>query len=95
MSVDSSAEAIEYANARYSRPGLTFRVGDAMTFEDGPFDAVVSLETTRRLAIPLMEEIIGRLKTTRDKGSKLCAAKSRHACNRWVGLAEILGFGWH
>jgi len=50
--VDSSAEAIEYANARYARPKLTFRVGDAMTFEDGPFDAVVSLETIEHLPDP-------------------------------------------
>jgi ubiquinone/menaquinone biosynthesis C-methylase UbiE len=52
MGVDSSAEAIEYANARYSRPGLTFRVGDAMTFEDGSFDAIVSLETIEHLPDP-------------------------------------------
>ena len=49
------------------------------------------------LAIPLIEEIMGRRKATRDKGAKLYAAKpeSSHACNRSVGLAEILGVGWH
>ena len=49
------------------------------------------------VAIPLIEEIMGRLKATRGKGSKLYAAKpeSRHGCNRLVGLAEILGVGWH
>jgi 2-polyprenyl-3-methyl-5-hydroxy-6-metoxy-1,4-benzoquinol methylase len=52
MGIDSSAEAIEYANLRYSRPGLTFCVGDAMTFVDGPFDAVVSLETIEHLPDP-------------------------------------------
>jgi SAM-dependent methyltransferase len=50
--VDSSAQAIEYANARYARPGLTFCIGDAMTFDDGPFDAVVSLETIEHLTDP-------------------------------------------
>lgn len=59
--VDSSAEAIEYANARYARPELTFRVGDAMTFENGPFDAVVSLETIEHL--PESQAFIQRITT--------------------------------
>jgi 2-polyprenyl-3-methyl-5-hydroxy-6-metoxy-1,4-benzoquinol methylase len=50
--IDSSAEAIDYANARYAGPGVTFRVGDAMTFDDGPFDAIVSLETIEHLPDP-------------------------------------------
>jgi len=50
--VDSSADAIEYANDRYALPGLTFRVADGMTFDDGPFDAVVSLETIEHLTDP-------------------------------------------
>lgn len=50
--VDSSAEAIEYANARYARPDLSFVYADAMTFEGGPFDAVVSLETIEHLPDP-------------------------------------------
>jgi SAM-dependent methyltransferase len=50
--VDSNAEAIEYANSRYACPGLTFRVDDAMTFDGGPFDAVVSLETIEHLPDP-------------------------------------------
>jgi SAM-dependent methyltransferase len=51
--VDSSEAAIEYAIARYARPGLTFQVGDAMAFDDGPFDAVVSLETIEHLQDPV------------------------------------------
>ena len=53
------------------------------------------------LPIPLIEEIIGLLKATREKGSKLYAAnpQSRHTCKQpspgLVGLAEILGVGWH
>ena len=52
---------------------------------------------TRRLAVPLIEEIMGALKATKEKSSKLYAAKtqSRHACNRLVGQADILEVSWH
>jgi SAM-dependent methyltransferase len=50
--VDCSAEAIDYATARYARAGLSFLVADAMAFEGGPFDAVVSLETIEHLPDP-------------------------------------------
>lgn len=50
--VDCSAAAVDYANVRYASPGLSFAVGDAMTFEGGPFDAVVSLETIEHLPDP-------------------------------------------
>jgi SAM-dependent methyltransferase len=52
IGVDRCAAAIEYANLRYSKPGLIFRVGDAVDFHDGPFDAVVSLETIEHLQCP-------------------------------------------
>ena len=50
-----------------------------------------------RLVIPLIEETMGALKATKEKSSKLYAAKtqSRHACNRLVGQAEILEVSWH
>ena len=56
--VDSSVDAIAYANARYARSGLSFVVADAMTFEGGPFDAVVSLETIEHLPNP--EQFVDR-----------------------------------
>ncbi len=52
IGVDCCAAAIEYARVRYSKPGLIFRVGDAVDFNDGPFDAVVSLETIEHLQCP-------------------------------------------
>jgi SAM-dependent methyltransferase len=51
--VDSNSAAIEYAITRYARPGLRFVIADGMTFDGGPFDAVVSLETIEHLPNPL------------------------------------------
>lgn len=50
--VDASAPAIEYAVGRYGRSDLTFQVADATTFDAGPFDALVSLETIEHLQDP-------------------------------------------
>jgi SAM-dependent methyltransferase len=63
IGVDVCAAAIEYASAHYSKPGLNFRVGEAMDFDDGPFDAVVSLETIEHLPDPqaFMERVTKRL----------------------------------
>jgi SAM-dependent methyltransferase len=63
IGVDSNAEAIDYAIARYARAGLSFVVADAMTFEEGPFDAVVSLETIEHLPDPekFVERSAGKL----------------------------------
>jgi 2-polyprenyl-3-methyl-5-hydroxy-6-metoxy-1,4-benzoquinol methylase len=61
--VDACAAAIEYAAVHYSKPGLNFGVDDAMDFDDGPFDAVVSLETIEHLPDPqaFMERVTKRL----------------------------------
>jgi SAM-dependent methyltransferase len=61
--VDVSAEAIAYAVAHYSKAGLKFRLSDAMDFDDGPFDAVVSFETIEHLPDPqgFMERVTQRL----------------------------------
>jgi 2-polyprenyl-3-methyl-5-hydroxy-6-metoxy-1,4-benzoquinol methylase len=61
--VDSNSAAIEYAITHYARSGLKFVVADAMTFEGGPFDAVVSLETIEHLPDPLafIERVTTRL----------------------------------
>jgi SAM-dependent methyltransferase len=61
--VDACAAAIEYAAVHYSKPGLSFRVGHALDFDDGPFDGVVSLETIEHLPYPqaFMERVTKRL----------------------------------
>jgi cyclopropane fatty-acyl-phospholipid synthase-like methyltransferase len=50
--VDASREAIGQAKARYAGAGLNFLLADAMNFDAGPFDAVVSLETIEHLPDP-------------------------------------------
>jgi 2-polyprenyl-3-methyl-5-hydroxy-6-metoxy-1,4-benzoquinol methylase len=61
--VDFNSPAIEYAITRYTRPGLSFVLADAMTFDGGPFDAVVSLETIEHLPHPLgfLQKVTTRL----------------------------------
>ncbi len=51
--VDLSPEAITYAQAHYSRTGLTFRQGDAEQFESSDlYDMIVSFETLEHLEDP-------------------------------------------
>jgi SAM-dependent methyltransferase len=76
IGVDSNAEAIDYATARYARAGLSFVVADAMTFEGGPFDAVVSLETIEHLRDP--EQFVER-----------CAAKLLRPGGIFIGSVPI------
>ena len=53
LGVDLSEEAIAYATEHYAQPGVTFRVGDAMHFQDPDgFDTIVSLETIEHLPQP-------------------------------------------
>ncbi|HME69438.1 MAG TPA: methyltransferase domain-containing protein [Myxococcota bacterium] len=68
VGVDVSADTVCYASQRYGRPGLEFRVSDALTFEDASgFDTVVSLETIEHVERPA--DLIDRLvKALRPKG---------------------------
>lgn len=53
IGVDLSASAIEYARSRYGGAGISFAVGDAMTFRPGgPVNAAVSLETLEHVPDP-------------------------------------------
>ena len=51
---DVDAETIAYAQRRYGRPNVEFRVLDAtaLPFEDSSFDAVCSFETIEHVADP-------------------------------------------
>lgn len=60
VGVDCAAEAVAYATARYSRPGVRFTQADALEFHDPDgFDTVVSLETIEHVVDP--EKLIVRL----------------------------------
>jgi SAM-dependent methyltransferase len=53
VGADLSPEAIAYAKSRYGKPGVEFRIADAMRFEDAEgFDSIVSLETVEHLPDP-------------------------------------------
>jgi SAM-dependent methyltransferase len=73
LGVDRSAEAVDYANARYARPGVRFLLGDALAFEDAAgFDTVVSLETVEHVSDP--ERLIERLVAALRPGGVLVAS---------------------
>jgi SAM-dependent methyltransferase len=65
LGVDICDESVSYAQERYGRDGVEFRVGDAMHFEepDG-FDAIVSLETVEHLPSParLIDNLVSLLR---------------------------------
>jgi len=50
--VDLSDEAIAYATQLYEDSSVTFQTADALAFQGGPFDAVISLETIEHLPDP-------------------------------------------
>lgn len=73
VGVDSDAQAIEYARARYGRCGVEFIVGEAFAFDDPVlFDTIVSLETLEHLAEP--ERFVARLVKLLRPGGVLVAS---------------------
>jgi len=65
LGVDICDESVSYAQERYGRDGVEFRVGDAMLFEDPEgFDTIVSLETVEHLPSPtrLIDNLVSLLR---------------------------------
>ena len=53
IGVDCSEESVLHAREHYGKPGIQFRVGDAMTYEDSAgFDTIVTLETIEHVHDP-------------------------------------------
>ena len=70
IGVDVAADAIEYAQRRYARPGVRFMRDDAHEFvDDEGFDTVVSLETIEHVRDP--EKLIVRLISALRPGGTL------------------------
>lgn len=64
LGVDYSKEAIDYAKSNYSKPNISFMVGDLSKL--GDFDSIVSLETLEHIQIPIQK--ILELNTFPQKG---------------------------
>jgi 2-polyprenyl-3-methyl-5-hydroxy-6-metoxy-1,4-benzoquinol methylase len=73
LGVDVSERALAYARERYGRPGVEFRLGDGLRFEDPEgFDTIVSLETLEHVADP--QRLIDRLVSLLRPGGVLVAS---------------------
>ena len=73
LGVDADHEAIAYAKTRYLKEGMTFQVGDAMTFSAPElFDSIVTLETIEHLPHP--QDFITHLTSLLRPGGKLIAS---------------------
>jgi SAM-dependent methyltransferase len=65
LGVDLDERALAYAAQRYGRPGVAFRRGEALGFEDAEgFDTIVSLETIEHVPDPqrLVEHLVALLR---------------------------------
>ena len=73
LGVDVSEQAVGYARSHYGGPGVAYRVGDAMTFEDAEgFDLIVSLETVEHVPDPTA--LLGGLARLLRPGGTLVAS---------------------
>jgi SAM-dependent methyltransferase len=73
LGVDVSERALAYARERYGRPGVEFRLGDGLAFEDaGGFDTIVSLETIEHVRDP--QRLVDRLVSLLRPGGVLVAS---------------------
>lgn len=78
VGIDLKDKLLEYARQEYDRPGLEFRVMDAvdLAFDDGSFDAVVADELLEHLPAhrPFLDEAV---RVLRPGGTFVCATVNR------------------
>jgi SAM-dependent methyltransferase len=73
LGVDLSESAVAYAQRRYGRAGVSFRIDDALRFHDPDrFDTIVSLETIEHVREPRC--LVDRLVTMLRPGGVLVAS---------------------
>lgn len=61
VGIDRARRAILYATSHYADEVRTFMLDDAMRFEGGPFDAIVSVETIEHLPEYFQQTYVRRL----------------------------------
>ena len=87
--VDLATTAIRRCRARYGRPGLTFRVGDAerLPFPDGRFDVVISVESTH--CYPDVPRFLAEARRVLRPGGRLLLADFRPAETAVAAVAPV------
>jgi 2-polyprenyl-3-methyl-5-hydroxy-6-metoxy-1,4-benzoquinol methylase len=89
VGVDISQDAVDYAARHYSHGNVSFVRSDAMTFEDDPFDVVVSLETIEHVSEPekFVAHIARKLLRPDDTFVGVCSTIVDGFCNKYLTVA--------